>query len=309
MSLLTHLNLNYLRIFLVVYRTRSMTQAAKELHLTQSGVSQQIKSLEETLNITLFDRVNRRIIPTSEAEILYRECSRRLDDLERALRQISNQDKELTGTIKIGLPPIFGQQVLVPMLSNFAAQHPLVNFELTIGLASEMTQHLLKGRLDFAFVDADSADSNLIYQEVAEQSLLMAFPASLKVSGSTTAKLDFNFFAQLPYISYTENHSMLNAWFQSNFGRSPAELKVRATIADCNTAFLFLRDGVGAALLPETFLQELPSTQNSAIKIIEQKPYKNVISVCRFEKRTLSLTADRCFSWLLDQLSTSKSVG
>ena len=48
MSLLAHLNLNYLRIFLVVYRTRSMTQAAKELHLTQSGESAN-KIPEETL--------------------------------------------------------------------------------------------------------------------------------------------------------------------------------------------------------------------------------------------------------------------
>ena len=85
MGLLTHLNLNYIRIFLSVYRTKSMTQAAKQLHLTQSGVSQQIKALEEALDITLFDRINRRIIPTAEAEILYNLCSQRLDELESAI--------------------------------------------------------------------------------------------------------------------------------------------------------------------------------------------------------------------------------
>ena len=46
MALLDTLNLNYLRIFMAVYRTGSMTQAARELHLTQSGISQQIKSLD-----------------------------------------------------------------------------------------------------------------------------------------------------------------------------------------------------------------------------------------------------------------------
>ena len=102
MGLLTHLNLNYIRIFLSVYRTKSMTQAAKQLHLTQSGVSQQIKALEEALDITLFDRINRRIIPTAEAEILYNLCSQRLDELESAISQISTKDSELKGKVKIG---------------------------------------------------------------------------------------------------------------------------------------------------------------------------------------------------------------
>jgi len=303
MSLLTHLNLNYLRIFLVVYRTRSMTQAAKELHLTQSGVSQQIKSLEDALNITLFDRVNRRIIPTSEADILYRECSRRLDDLERALRQISNQDKELIGTIKLGLPPIFGQQVLVPMISQFAAQHPQVNFDLTVGLASEITPLLLKGQLDFAFVDSYANDNHLIYQEVAEQSLLMVCPKSFQDDNSIDAS-KYSSFAKLPFISYTDNHTMIKGWFQTNFGRVPSELFVRATIGDCNTALLFVRDGIGAALLPTSLVEQIKiNNQDSILRIIDQKPFKNVISVCRLTKRTMGPTAEQCYSSLLHQLS------
>ena len=154
MSLLTHLNLNYLRIFLVVYRTGSMTRAAKELHLTQSGVSQQVKSLEETLGITLFDRINRRIIPTNEAEILYQECSKRLDDLENALSQISNQKNELKGKVKIGFPPVFGNHIILPLLSQFSTQYAGVKFELKMGLASEITELLLDGKLDFAFIDS-----------------------------------------------------------------------------------------------------------------------------------------------------------
>ncbi|MCC6137911.1 MAG: LysR family transcriptional regulator, partial [Bdellovibrionaceae bacterium] len=58
--LLDQINMNYLRIFEAVYRTRSMTQAANELHLTQSGISQHIKSLEDTLDLQLFDRIKQK---------------------------------------------------------------------------------------------------------------------------------------------------------------------------------------------------------------------------------------------------------
>ena len=114
MSLLAHLNLNYLRIFLTVYRTKSMTQAAKQLHLTHSGVSQQIKALEEALDITLFDRINRRIIPTSEAEILYSECSKHLDDwkvrYQRYLVKITSlQARSRLAGVSISLVKLIGQ--------------------------------------------------------------------------------------------------------------------------------------------------------------------------------------------------------
>ena len=55
--LIDQLNLNQLRIFESVYRTQSMTQAAVELGLTQSGVSQHIRALEDVLGLSLFDRI------------------------------------------------------------------------------------------------------------------------------------------------------------------------------------------------------------------------------------------------------------
>lgn len=78
------LNLNQLRVFAVVFRHRSMTHAAKELHLTQSGVSQHVKSLEDVLNQKLFDRVHQRLVPTSAAKTLYEGCARGMYELERA---------------------------------------------------------------------------------------------------------------------------------------------------------------------------------------------------------------------------------
>ena len=87
--LLDQFNLNQIRVFECVYRTRSMTMAAKELHITQSGVSQHIKSLEEILEITLFDRVKQKLLPTSSADQLYLEWSKSIADIEKTLLNVS----------------------------------------------------------------------------------------------------------------------------------------------------------------------------------------------------------------------------
>ena len=65
--LTSSLNLNILRVFETVYSTRSMTKAAQVLFLTQSGVSQHIKSLEESLEFALFDRLQKKLVPTEKA--------------------------------------------------------------------------------------------------------------------------------------------------------------------------------------------------------------------------------------------------
>ena len=59
------INLIQLRAFEAVFRTKSMTAAAQELHLTQPGISQHIHSLEDLLERKLFDRVHRKLLPTA----------------------------------------------------------------------------------------------------------------------------------------------------------------------------------------------------------------------------------------------------
>jgi DNA-binding transcriptional LysR family regulator len=89
--LIDKINLNLLRIFEVVYKTKSMTKASKELHMTQSGVSQNIKHLEELLGVILFDRVKQRPVPTHKAKVLYKVASQNLLEIEKALIEITEQ--------------------------------------------------------------------------------------------------------------------------------------------------------------------------------------------------------------------------
>lgn len=67
-SAIANLNINQLKIFESVYRLKSMTLAAQELFLTQSGISQHIKSFEESLEITLFIRNRTMLYATYEAD-------------------------------------------------------------------------------------------------------------------------------------------------------------------------------------------------------------------------------------------------
>ena len=155
--ILDQVNLNHLRVFECVYRHLNMTQAAEELHLTQSGVSQHIAALESMLEVRLFDRMKRRLVPTAQARQLFEQSFKILQDLERTFTDLKGGEKNLAGRVALGMPIEFGNNVVIPLISEFCKSHSAVKVSIQYGYASEMNERLLSGELDFAFVDATNS--------------------------------------------------------------------------------------------------------------------------------------------------------
>jgi DNA-binding transcriptional LysR family regulator len=132
------LNLNQVRIFECVYRTQSMTAAARELHLTQSGVSQHIRAFEDMLGAKLFDRINQRVVPTASASVLYENCKKSLAGLEEAFAELQAEKNQLAGRVHIGMPTEFGYNIVIPTVARFAEKYPAVRFHFRLGYGGEM---------------------------------------------------------------------------------------------------------------------------------------------------------------------------
>lgn len=275
-----------------------MTLAAKELHLTQSGISQQIKSLESALDVVLFDRINRRILPTDKADRLYKYCSRGIIELEQILESLSEIKTRLSGKIKIGFPPVFGKHVLIPLLARFHRLHQDVSFELCMGLASELAPMLLDGRLDFAFMDSFAKDPQLVSKEVAREYLDFVIHKDL-FSQYGEMSFDLDYFRQLPFAAYVHGEPIIRSWFQHTFGSVPHGINVIATIIDSSVIAKLVTEGVAVGILPEPLALELKQN-NASIQILKaESRAANNIHLCHLAKRTLGLAAGKC----LDDIS------
>lgn len=291
-----------------------MTQAAKELHLTQSGVSQQIKALEETLGVVLFDRVNRKIVPTHESDILYRECSQRLDDLEHTLERITKQKRDVAGHIRIGFPPAFGNFVLLPVIARFARDNPLVTFDFREGFVAEIVHLLMDGKLDCAFVDSFATDSHVTAEVVASEALeLYCHKDVLAHFGEYDATPSF--IKQLPFIEYVEGEPILRAWFQHNFGYAPHDFHVTAHVMNPSCVARLVLEGLGAGILPKALISHLGPERDSIQPLPGTKALQNRISLASLTSRTHSPVVVKCMNWLKKELgdnignSISKDYG
>ena len=306
--ILDQINLNYLRIFESVYRTRSMTQAAQELHLTQSGISQHIKSLEESLDIKLFDRIKQKLIPTEEGKALYGDISSQLKNLEQALLSVTAKDHLLRGNVTIGVPVVFGLNVIIPILSRLGEEHPDLTFTIRFELAHAVNNLLLSGELDFAFVDDFSMDSQIKTQRVYDEVLLLCSSEAYhkQVTKNVASQSGRKFFENLDYIAYERGEPILRKWLQYHVKGGQFNLSVKARVADALGISRFIKSGFGFGVLPKHHVTKLQE-QGEKLHIFDTKgrELKNKVSIASVSNKTRSLAVQTTLDYLLENLKVN----
>lgn len=302
--LIDSINLNHLRIFESVYRNKSMTLAAKELHLTQSGISQHVKTLEDMLEIQLFDRIKQRLVPTPSAHQLYEKCRDSLNEIEKILSDIKGGTDKIIGQVTIGVPVEFGNNLIVPLLSKFGRENPNVKFNLKYEFVTVMTDLLLKGDVDFAFVDSFHLDDRITTERVYEEVLeLCASQDFMKDLASGPVKDQRKYYESLDYVDYQPDEPVLRKWFQHHIGTHHLRLNVRATAMDVQGVARFISNGLGAGVLPGYLLDKF---QKEGLRLFRFKgsgePLKNPIQLAYLKGRSQSAAATTCMRWLSEQL-------
>ncbi|AUG03236.1 LysR family transcriptional regulator [Pseudomonas sp. 09C 129] len=124
-----HLPLNALRAFEASARHLSFTRAAIELCVTQAAVSHQVKSLEAQLNVTLFKRLPRGLMLTSEGETLLPVLCECFDRIAETLGRF--EGGHYREMLSVGAVGTFAVGWLLPRLEDFQARHPFIDLRLS----------------------------------------------------------------------------------------------------------------------------------------------------------------------------------
>ncbi|TKK42537.1 LysR family transcriptional regulator [Pseudomonas fluorescens] len=125
----SHLPLNALRAFEASARHLSFTRAAIELCVTQAAVSHQVKSLEAQLNVTLFKRLPRGLMLTSEGESLLPVLCDAFDRIALTLDQF--EGGHYREVLTVGAVGTFAVGWLLPRLADFHSRYPLIDLRLS----------------------------------------------------------------------------------------------------------------------------------------------------------------------------------
>jgi len=108
-----------LRAFRVLARTGSFTQTARELHLTQSGISHSVKALETEIGCRLLDRLGKKVALTQAGEQLLRHAEKILTEMAAARESLAQLGKWGRGRLRLGASTTACQHIIPAVLREF----------------------------------------------------------------------------------------------------------------------------------------------------------------------------------------------
>lgn len=141
-----NLDITTLRSLVAVADQGGVTRAATALNLTQSAVSMQIKRLEEMLDLTLFDRANRRVSLTASGEQLVGYARRILDLNDEVVGRLTEEIYE--GEVMLGVPHDIVYPVVPRVLKLFNMAYPRVKVHLRSSSTVKLREALERGEVD-----------------------------------------------------------------------------------------------------------------------------------------------------------------
>lgn len=171
------MELRHLKLVKAVSEEGSLTGAAEQLHLSQSALSHQLKNLEEELGVSVFNRINKKLILTQAGEKLLKSSRKILDELRRTRREISQLVDGESGILRLSTECYTSYHWLPPIIKEFTKQYPRVEVEIRADSEKSMVKKLLDGELDVALVHEESSDSNILYQNLLDDELVTIFNA------------------------------------------------------------------------------------------------------------------------------------
>ena len=167
------MTLEQLRIFAAVAEKQHVTQAARELNLTQSATSAAIAALEERYGIRLFDRVGRGIVLTHAGRTFLAEARAvlaRARGAEQVLRDIAGL---ALGKLVIAASQTVANYWLPPRLQAFQADHSGIDFSVRIANTERVAADVRDGTADIGLIEGDIDDGALSARRIDGDSLVI----------------------------------------------------------------------------------------------------------------------------------------
>jgi DNA-binding transcriptional LysR family regulator len=202
------INLLWLKTFCTLADVGHFTQTANKLFMTQSGVSQHIKKLEQQLDTPLLLREGKSFSLTDAGNKLYLQGKELLQNTEELAITIK-EDEPFIGTIKISSPGSVGLKLYIFLL-ELQQQHPKLIIDYIFAPNSQIEEALADRNIDIGLVTELSKSNELLSTEIALEPLVL-------VTHNEIASINWQTLLELGFISHPDAEHHANQLLKNNF--------------------------------------------------------------------------------------------
>ena len=164
--------------FLRAAESSSLSEAAKQLHLSQPTVSHHIKTLEQELNVTLFHRSNVGLQLTDAGRLLLPWARRLMHDTNDLREMMSSLQDDIVGELRIACSTTAGKYILPQMAARFSRQYPGILVRILACGPEQTALNLLEGEAHLGVVSSEIDDTSLESQKFFQDVITLIVPSS-----------------------------------------------------------------------------------------------------------------------------------
>ncbi len=183
-----HITIRQLQVFDAVARHLSYTRAAEELHLTQPAVSMQIKQLEGSVGLSLFEQIGKRIYLTQAGDAMLRHARSIMQNLSAAEEEMDELKGVDSGRLKVAIASTVNY-FATQLLAVFAREHPTVEISLDVTNREALLSRLEANIPDLVLMGKPPADLDLIAEPFMDNPLIMIAPPDHPLAGKKKIRL------------------------------------------------------------------------------------------------------------------------
>jgi DNA-binding transcriptional LysR family regulator len=242
----TPLDSRQVRAFCVLARTGSFTQTARELHLTQSGISHSMKALERDVGCRLLHRLGKKMVLTQAGEQLLHHAEKILLEMESARESLSRLGKWGKGRLRLGASTTACQYIIPPVLREFKESFPEHAITIEPGDTPELVTALLNHRIDLALCLEPRKDPQLEFHQLFTDEL--RFVVGAMHPWAQTGRVERAEIPRTNYILYNKR-SITFRLIEDYFRHEQMVLNTVIEVGSMEATKEFVKLGLGASIL------------------------------------------------------------
>jgi DNA-binding transcriptional LysR family regulator len=257
-------DLRQLRAFVAVAEEGSFTLAARRIFVTQSAVSHSLRTLEEQLSCRLLDRSGKRVVVTSEGELLLKRCRRVIYELEQAGRDLDGLRRWGQTRIRIGAPHTLCHFLIPSVIREFRDCFPRCEPMIEAGDTLALLDRLVESELDLVVGLKPRGRGEEGYRRMFKDSLaFVVSPFHPWAQNPSSIRETINEHQFIIYAKATETHRLIEEWLEQEAGRGRKPL----VLGDMQAIKEMAKLGIGVGVVaPWVAAREI---EEGSLKVVE----------------------------------------
>ncbi len=297
---LKEMHIETLKVFCDLVDLQSFSLAAERNFITQSAVSQQIRTLEEKFKRRLLERVRgkREVRLTAAGEVFYRESKNVLDCYDTLHENMRGLVGKIGGTVKVATVYSVGLHELPPKVREFMSKFPSVKIDLEYSRPTRVVRDVLNGTVELGVVAFPEPRRGLTIVEMQSDRLVLIcspeheFAKKGKIKAKELNGRDFVLFERdIPTRKATDKILKANG----------VEVKKTAEFDNIETIKRAVEVGFGIAIVPHSSVADEEKTNQLAVIKLAEKEWVRPVGVIYRSDRNLSLAAKKFVQLLENQ--------